>query len=63
MENRSGLIVDARVARVSDHPERLAALAMIRHFADRRIAIVLGADKGCNFADFVEPRTMSVRLG
>ena len=41
MENRSGLIVDARLTRVSGHAERLAALAMIeggppaRHHAGR----------------------------
>ncbi|NIT67852.1 MAG: IS5/IS1182 family transposase, partial [Gemmatimonadetes bacterium] len=29
MENRSGLIVDARLTRVSGHAERLAALEMI----------------------------------
>ncbi len=31
MENRSGLIVDARLTRVSGHAERLAALDMIEH--------------------------------
>ena len=35
MENRSGLIVDARLTRVSGHAERLAALDMIEGFADR----------------------------
>jgi transposase len=38
MENRSGLIVDARLTRVSGHAERLAALDMIEGFADRRHA-------------------------
>jgi transposase len=62
MENRSGLIVDARLTRVSGHAERLAALDMIRHFADRPIAITLGADKGYDAADFVEElRTVNVR--
>ena len=62
MENRPGLIVDARLTRVSGHAERLAALDMIRHFADRPIAITLGADKGYDAADFVEElRTMNVR--
>jgi transposase len=62
MENRSGLIVDARLTRVSGHAERLAALDMIRHFADRPIAITLGADKSYDAADFVEElRTMNVR--
>jgi len=46
MENRSGLIVDARLTRVSGHAERLAALDMIDGFADRPRAVTLGADKG-----------------
>ena len=62
MENRSGLIVDARLTRVSGHAERLAALDMIQHRADRPHAITLGADKGYDAADFVEElRTMNVR--
>jgi transposase len=62
MENRSGLVVDARLTRVSGHAERLAALDMIRHFADRPTAITLGADKGYDAADFVEElRTINVR--
>jgi len=54
MENRSGLIVDARLTRVSGHAERLAALDMIEGFADRPRAVTLGADKGYDAADFVE---------
>ena len=62
MENRSGLLVDARLTRVSGHAERLAALDMIQAFADRPTAITLGADKGYDAADFVEElRTMNVR--
>jgi hypothetical protein len=62
MENRSGLIVDARLTRVSGHAERLAALDMIRHYADRPVAITLGADKSYDTADFVEElRTMNAR--
>jgi hypothetical protein len=62
MENRSGLIVDARLTRVSGHAERLAALEMIEPFADRPRAITLGADKGYDAADFVEElRTINVR--
>ena len=62
MENRSGLLVDARLTRVSGHAERLAALDMIQAFADRPVAITLGADKGYDAADFVEElRTMNVR--
>lgn len=62
MENRSGLIVDARLTRVSGHAERLAALDMIECRAGRPRAITLGADRGYDAADFVEElRTMNVR--
>jgi transposase len=62
MENRSGLIVDARLTRVSGHAERLAALDMIEGFAARSRAITLGSDKGYDAADFVEElRTINVR--
>jgi transposase len=62
MENRSGLIVDARLTRVCGHAERLAALDMIQCRADRPRAITLGADRGYDAADFVEElRTMNVR--
>lgn len=50
MEN-SGLIVDARLTRVSGHAERLAALEMIEPFADQTRAITLGADRGYDAAD------------
>jgi len=62
MENRSGLIVDTRLTRVSGHAERLAALDMIHGFADRPNAITLGGDKGYDAADFVEElRIINVR--
>jgi transposase len=62
MENRSGLIVDARLTRVSGHAERLAALDMIEGVADRPRAVTLGADKGYDAADFVEElRMINVR--
>jgi transposase len=62
MENRCGLIVDARLTRVSGHAERLAALEMVEHIADRPCAITLGADRGYDAADFVEElRTLNVR--
>ena len=62
MENRCGLIVDARLTRVSGHAERLAALDMIEGFADRPRAVTLGADKGYDAADFVEElRAINVR--
>ena len=54
MENRSGLIVDARLTLVSGHAERLAALEMIEPLADWPRAITLGADRGYDTADFVE---------
>ena len=62
MENRSGLIVDARLTRVSGHAERLAALEMVQNVADHPCAITLGADRGYDAADFVEElRTLNVR--
>lgn len=62
MENRSGLIVDARLTRVSGHAERLAALEMVQHAGERACAITLGADRGYDAADFVEElRTLNVR--
>jgi transposase len=62
MENRSGLLVDARLTLVSGHAERLAALDMIAPVAERPVAITLGADKGYDAADFVEElRTLNVR--
>jgi IS5 family transposase len=62
MENRSGLLVDARLTRVSGHAERLAALEMIEPHADRPHAITLGADRGYDAADFVEElRTLNIR--
>jgi transposase len=62
MENRSGLIVDARLTRVSGHAERLAALEMIEAWADRPRAVTLGADRGYDAAEFVEElRTLNVR--
>jgi transposase len=53
MENRNGLIVDARLTTVSGHAERLAALDMIEPRADRPNPVTLGADKGFDAADFV----------
>ena len=62
MENRSGLIIDARLTRVSGHAERLAALDMIEPVADRPVAVTLGADKSYDAADFIEElRTLNVR--
>ena len=61
MENRNGLLVDARLTRVSGHAERVAALDMIEPRADRPRAITLGADKGYDAEDFVkELRAMNV---
>src|SRR5262249_27682011 len=62
MENRSGLIIDARLTRVSGHAERLAALDMVQCVAERSGAITLGAARGYDAADFVEElRTLNVR--
>ena len=62
MENRSGLIVDTRLTRVSGHAERLAALEMVEHVGERPCAITLGADRGYDTMDFVEElRTLNVR--
>lgn len=62
MENRSGLIIDARLTRGSGHAERLAALDMVQHVADRPCAVTLGADRGYDAADFIEElRGMNVR--
>jgi transposase len=62
MENRSGLLVDARLTLVSGHAERLAALDMIEPVAERPVAVTLGADKSYDAADFVEElRTLNVR--
>lgn len=62
MENRSGLLVDARLTRVSGHAERLAALEMIESHASRSRAITVGADRGYDTANFVEElRTLKVR--
>src|SRR3954471_3133768 len=62
MENRSGLLVDARLTRADGHAERIAALAMIEPHAERPRAITLGGDKGFDAADFVnELRTLNVR--
>jgi len=62
MENRSGLIVDARLTRVSGHAERLAALDMIAPRGDRSRTITLGADKGYDAQDLVlELRELNVR--
>lgn len=62
MENRSGLLVDACLTRVSGHSERIAALAMIEAHADRPQPITLGADRGYDAEDFVnELRSMNVR--
>jgi hypothetical protein len=48
MENRSGLVVDARLT----HAERIAALHMIEPRADRPQAITLSADKAYDAENF-----------
>jgi hypothetical protein len=62
MENRSGLLVDARLTRVSGHAERLAALEMVEALDRGPRPITLGADRGYDAAGFVEDlRTLEVR--
>ncbi len=62
MENRTGLLVDARLTRVSGHAERPAALEMIEPHAERPQAIMLGADRGYDAAEFVgELRSLNAR--
>jgi transposase len=53
MENRHGLIVDARLTQASGTAEREAALAMIDRCGPRGRRITLGADKGYDVADFI----------
>jgi transposase len=61
MENRHGLLVDARLTFADGHAERVAALHMIEPHADRPRAITLGADKAYDAEDFVnELRSMKV---
>ena len=61
MENRSGLLVGACLARADGHAERVAALALIEPHADRARPITLGSDKGYDAEDFVnELRSMRV---
>ena len=61
MENRHGLVLDARLTRVAGYAERIAALDMIAPHAERPHAVTLGADKGFDAADFVmECRELNV---
>jgi len=61
MENRHGLVLDARLTRVAGYAERIAALDMIAPRAERPHAVTLGADKGFDAADFVmECRELNV---
>jgi transposase len=52
MENRSGLVRDARLTHASGHGERDAALAMVKALPGRRRR-TLGMDKGYDSAEFV----------
>jgi len=61
MENRHGLVLDARLTRVAGYAERYAALDMIAPLAERPHAVTLGADKGFDAAGFVsECRELNV---
>jgi transposase len=53
MENRHGLIVDARLTQASGTAEREAALAMIERRGPRGRRITLGTDKGYDVTDFI----------
>ncbi len=52
MENRSGLVVAAKLTPATGRAEREAAIAMIEAVTGRR-RITLGADKGCDAGGFV----------
>ena len=54
MENRSGLLVDFRVAEANGFAEREVALAMLDELEHRATSITVGADKGYDTASFVE---------
>jgi transposase len=56
MDNRNGLIVNARVTQADGHAEREAAKSMIRDARqiNPEAQITLGADKGYDAAEFVE---------
>ena len=61
MENRSGLLVSTCLTRADGHAERVAALHMVEHFAERPQRITLGGDKNYDVEDFVnELRTLNV---
>jgi transposase len=55
MENRNGLIVNARITQADGHAERVAAKAMINDArqAHPEAAITLSADKGYDAAEFI----------
>lgn len=53
MENRNGLVIDARVTQSNGTAEREAAVEMIERIPGRR-QITVGADKGYDTADFVD---------
>jgi len=56
MENRHGLIVNARVTQADGHAEREAAKAMVSEVrqAHPEAQITLGADKGYDAAEFIQ---------
>lgn len=53
MENRSDLLVDACLTKVSGHAERIVSLAMIEPYADRPRPIALGANRAHEAEDRV----------
>lgn len=63
MENRNGLIVNARLTRADGHAEREAAKAMIQEArqVNAEAALTLGADRGYDAAEFIaELQSMEV---
>lgn len=61
MENRNGLIVQARLTQATGVAEREAALDMARSYVKGGSGVTLGADKGYDAADFVgEVRALDI---
>jgi hypothetical protein len=54
MENRSGLLMDLRIAKADGYAEREVALMMLDQFEHRAASVTLGADKAYDARSFVE---------
>jgi transposase len=56
MENRNGLCVDISVSQANGHAEVAEGINLVRRIRDQGVGIkTVGADKGYDRADFVEP--------